>query len=196
MGIHMNHLSLFVVGGSHIFISDIPILRKSIERRIEVLCRWEKIASAGMIQLRFQALFDILCLDDLNDLLSLDNVPVGGIHAGTVNRLIAVVVCDAERPHKRIMVHALIGRLYTSGTAVGTMQDTSYPKYQTMELSAPILTAAHRFLDLLFDIVVAVIYIFLGSVTGQVQYRFLTIMIFLSFQELMNEIVILLPDLF
>ena len=84
----MNHLSLFVVGGSHIFISDIPILRKSIERRIEVLCRWEKIASAGMIQLRFQALFDILCLDDLNDLLSLDNVPVGGIHAEKIIQII------------------------------------------------------------------------------------------------------------
>lgn len=32
--------------------------------------------------------------------------------------------------------------------------------------------------------------------TGQMQYRFFTIMIFLSFQELMNEIVILLPDIF
>lgn len=65
-----------------------------------------------------------------------------------------------------------------------------------MKLSAPVLTAAHGFLDLLFDIVIAVIYIFLGSMTGQVQYRFLTVMVFLSFQELMNEIVILLPDLF
>ena len=192
----MNHLSLFVVGSGDIFISDIPILRKSIERRIEVLCRWEKIASAGMIQLRFQALFDILCLDDLNDLLSLDNVPVGGIHAETVNRLIAVVVCDAERPHKRIMVHALIGRLYTSRTAVGTMKNTGYPKYQTMKLSAPVLTAAHGFLDLLFDIVVAVFDILLGSVAGQVQYHFLSIVILFSFQELMNEIMILLPDFF
>ena len=192
----MNHLSLFVVGGGHIFVGYIAVLSEGVKCRIEVLCCGEKIASAGVIEIGLQPLFDILCLDDLNDLLSLDNVPVGGIHAETIYRLIAVVVCDAERPHKRIMVHALIGRLYTSRTAVGTMQDTSYPKYQTMELSAPILTAAHRFLDLLFDIVVAVIYIFLGSVTGQVQYRFLTIMIFLSFQELMNEIVILLPDLF
>lgn len=31
---------------------------------------------------------------------------------------------------------------------------------------------------------------------GQMQYRFLTVVIFLSSQELMNEIVILLPDLF
>ena len=46
----MNHLSLFVVGGGHIFISDIPILRKSIESRVEVLCRGEKIASAGVVE--------------------------------------------------------------------------------------------------------------------------------------------------
>lgn len=59
-------------------------------------------------------------------------------------------------------------------TAVGTMQDTSYPKYQTMELSAPVLTAAHGFLDLFFNIVIAVFDILLGSVTGQVQYRCLS----------------------
>ena len=192
----MNHLSLFVVGGGHIFISDIPILRKSIESRIEVLCCGEKIASAGVIEVGFQALFYILRLENLNDLLSLDNVPVGSVHAETVYRLIAVVVCDAERPHKRIMIHAFLGRLNTSGTTVRTMQDTSYPKYQPVELTTPVLTTAHGFLDLFFDKVIAVFDILLRSMTGQVQYRFLTVMVFLSFQELMNEIVILLPDLF
>ena len=174
MGIHMNHLSLFVVGSGDIFISDIPILRKSIECRIEVFCCREKIASAGMIKVGFQALFDVLCFDNLDDLLSLDNVPVGSVYAETIYRLIAVVVSDAERPHKRIVVHTFLGRLNTTGTAVGTMQDTSYPKYQTMELSAPVLTAAHGFLDLFFNIVIAVFDILLGSVTGQVQYRFLS----------------------
>ena len=192
--IHINHLSLFVVSGGDIFISDIPILRKSIEYRIEVLCRWEKIAPAGMIKIGFQALFYLFCLDDLNDLLSLDDVSVRSVHAETVNRLIAVVVGYAERPHKCVMIHAFIGRLNTSGTAVGTMQDTSYPKYQPVKLTAPVLTAAHGFLDLFFDIVIAVIYVPLGSMTGQVQYRFFSIPIFLSFQKLMNEIVILLPE--
>lgn len=163
----MNHLSLFVVGGSHIFISDIPILRKSIERRIEVLCRWEKIASAGMIQLRFQALPDLLCLEYLNDLLSLDNVPVGSIHAETVYRLITVVVSKVERSQKCIVIHAFIGRLNSSGTAVGTMKNTGYPQYQTVELAAPVLTAAHGLLDLFFDILIAVIYVLLGSMTRQ-----------------------------
>ena len=192
----MNHLSLFVVGGGDIFISDIPILSERIKCRVEVLCGREKIASAGVIEVGLQALFYLFRLEYLNDLLSLDDVPVRSIHAETVYRLIAVVVSNAERPHKRIVIHAFIGRLNTTGTAVRTMQNTSYPKYQPVKLSTPILTAAHGFLDFFFDIVVAVIYIFLGSVTGQVQYRFLTIMIFLSFQELMNEIVILLPDLF
>lgn len=45
-------------------------------------------------------------------------------------------------------------------------------------------------------IVIAVFDILLRSMTGQVQYRFLATPVFLSFQELMNEIVILLPDLF
>ena len=180
MGIHMNHLSLFVVGGGHIFISDIPILRKSIESRVEVLCRGEKIASAGVIEVGLQTLFDILRLDDLNDLLSFDDIPVGGIHTETVYRLIAVVVGYAERPHKRIMVHALIGRLNTSGTTVGTMKNTGYPKYQLVKLSAPVLTAAHGFLDLFFDIVVAVFDILLRSMTGQMQYRFFSVPILLS----------------
>ena len=192
----MNHLSLFVVGSGDIFISDIPILRKSIECRIEVLCTGEKIASTGVIEVGLQALFYLFCLEYLNDLLSLDNVPVGSVHAETVNRLIAVVVSDAERPHKRIVIHAFIGRLNTSGTAVCTMKNTGYPKYQTVKLSAPVLTAAHGFLDLFFDIIIAVIYIFLGSVTGQMQYRLLSVSVFLSFEELMNEIVILLSDLF
>ena len=99
----MNHLSLFVVGGGHIFVGYIAVLSEGVKCRIEVLCCGEKIASAGVIEIGLQPLFDILCLDDLNDLLSLDNVPVGGIHAETIYRLIAVVVCDAERPHKRIM---------------------------------------------------------------------------------------------
>ena len=196
MGIHINHLSLFVVGGGDIFISDIPIFRKSIECRIEVLCRGEKIASTGVIEVGLQALLYLFRLEYLNDLLSLDNVPVGSIHAETVNRLIAVVVGDAERPQKRIMIHTFLGRLDTPGTAVRTMKNTGYPKYQLVKLTAPVLTTAHGFLDLFFDIVIAVFNILLGSMTGQMQYRFLTVVIFLSSQELMNEIVILLSDLF
>lgn len=192
----MNHLSLFVVGGGDIFVSNIAVFSKSIESRIEVLCRREKIASAGVIEIGFQALFDILCLDDLNDLLSLDDVPVGSIHAETVYRLVAVVVSYIKSPQQCVMIYTFLGRLNTSGTAVGTMQDTSYPQYKTMKLSAPVLTAAHGFLDLFFDIVVAVFDILLRSMTGQMQYRFLTAPVLLSFQELMNEIVILLPDLF
>ena len=99
----MNHLSFFVVGSGHIFISDIPILRKSIKSRVEVFCRWEQIASAGVVEIGLQTLFDILGLEDLNDLLSLDDVPVRGIHTETVYCLIAVVVSYVERPHKRIM---------------------------------------------------------------------------------------------
>ena len=112
----MNHLSLFVVGGGHIFISDIPILRKSIKCRVEVFCCWEQIASAGVIEVGFQTLFNILGLEYLNDLLSLDDIPVGSVHTETVNRLIAVVVSDAERPHKRIMVHALIAQHYLTNS--------------------------------------------------------------------------------
>ena len=163
----MNHLSLFVVGGGHIFVGDIAVLSESIKCRIEVFCCWEQIASAGVVEVGLQALFDILCLDDLNDLLSLDNIPVGSVHAETVNRLIAVVVCDAERPIKRIVLRAFIGRLNTAGTAVGTVKNTGYPKYQTMKLSAPVLTTAHRFFDFIFDVLIAVIYVLLGSVTGQ-----------------------------
>lgn len=96
MGIHINHLSLFVVGGGHIFVSDISVLCKSIESRIEVSCFREKIASAGMVEVGLQAMFYVLCLEDLNDLLSLDDIPVGGIHAETIYRLIAVVVCNVE----------------------------------------------------------------------------------------------------
>ena len=84
MGIHIDHLSLFVVGGGHIFVGDIAVLGEGIESRIEVLCCRKKIATAGMIQLRFQALLYILCLEHLNDLFSLDNVPVGSIHAETI----------------------------------------------------------------------------------------------------------------
>lgn len=192
----MNHLSLFVVGGGDIFVSNIAVFSKSIESRIEVLCSREKIASAGVVKVGFQTLSDILSLEDLDYLLSFDDIPVGSVYAETVYRLIAVVVSYAERPHKCLVVHAFVGRLNTTGTAVRTMQDTSYPKYQTVKLSAPVLTTAHGFLDLFFDIVVAVFDILLGSMMGQMQYRFLTVVIFLSSQELMNEIVILLPDLF
>lgn len=51
VGIHINHLRFFIVCGGHIFIDDVAVLRKSIECQIEVLCIWEKIASAGVIQL-------------------------------------------------------------------------------------------------------------------------------------------------
>lgn len=196
MGIHMNHLSLFVVCGGHIFVGDIAVFGKGVKCRIEVLCGRKKIASAGMIKIEFQALFYLFRLEYLNDLLSLDDVPVRSIHAETVYRLIAVVVSKVECSQKCIVIHAFIGRLDTPGTAVGTMKNTGYPKYQTMKLSAPVLTTAHGFLDLFFDIIIAVIYIFLGSITGQMQYRFTSVPILLSFQKLMNEIVILLPDLF
>ena len=196
MGIHMNHLSLFVVGGGHIFVGYIAVLSERIKSRVEVLCSREKIASAGVIEVGFQALSDILCLEYLDYLLSLDDIPVRSVHAETVYCLIAVVVGYAERPHKRIVIHTFIRRLNTTGTAVGTVKNTGYPKYQTMKLSAPVLTAAHGFLDLFFDIVIAVFDILLGSMTRQMQYRFLATPVFLSFQELMNEIVILLPDLF
>ena len=192
----MNHLSLFVVGGGHIFVGYIAVFSKGIKCRIEGLCTGEKIASAGVVEVGLQSLFDILCLENLNDLLSFDDVSVGSVHAETVNRLIAVVVSNAERPHKRIVIHTFIGRLNTMGTAIGTVKNTGYPKYQTMELSAPVLTAAHGFLDFLFDIVIAVIYVLLGSMMGQMQYRFFAVVILLSSQELMNEIVILLPDFF
>lgn len=196
MGIHINHLSFFVVGGGHIFVGDIAVLGEGVKHRIEVLCSREKIASAGVVKVGFQTLSDILSLEDLDYLLSFDDIPVGSVYAETVYRLIAVVVSYAERPHKCLVVHAFVGRLNTTGTAVRTMQDTSYPKYQAVKLSAPVLTTAHGFLDLFFDIVVAVFDILLGSMMGQMQYRFLTVVIFLSSQELMNEIVILLPNLF
>ena len=99
----MNHLSLFVVGGGHIFVGYIAVFSESIKSRVEVLCRGEKIASTGVVEIGLQALFDILCLENLNDLLSLDDVPVGSVHAETVNRLIAVVVSYVERPQYRIM---------------------------------------------------------------------------------------------
>ena len=146
----MNHLSLFVVGGGHIFVGYIAVFSKGIKCRIEGLCTGEKIASAGMIQFRFQPLPDLLCLEYLNDLLSLDDIPVGGIHAETVNRLIAVVVSNAERPHKRIVIHTFIGRLNTSGSAVSTKQDTSYPQNQAVELSVQlykmIIVAAEHYI--------------------------------------------------
>ena len=102
MGIHIDHLSLFVVGSGHIFISDIPILCKSIESRIEVCCFRKKIASAGMIQLRFQPLPDLFCLEHLDDLFSLDDVPVGSVDAEPVYRLIAVIMSEVKRSQERI----------------------------------------------------------------------------------------------
>ena len=76
------------------------------------------------------------------------------------------------------------------------MKNAGYPKYQPVELSAPVLTAAHGLFYFLLDIVITVFDILLGSVTGQMQYRFLAVMVFLAFQKLMNKIVIPLPDLF
>ncbi len=163
----MNHLSLFVVGGGHIFVSNIAVFSKSIESRVKVLCRGEKIASTGVIEIGLQALLYLFRLEYLNDLLSLDNVPVGSIHAETVYRLITVVVSKVECSQKCIVIHAFIGRLNSSGTAVGTMKNTGYPQYQTVELAAPVLTAAHGLLDLFFDILIAVIYVLLGSMTRQ-----------------------------
>ena len=86
MGIHMNHLSLFVVGGGDIFVSNIAVFSKSIESRIEVLCGRKKIASAGVAEVGLQAMFDILGLEHLDDLFSLDDVPVGSV---TLNPYIA-----------------------------------------------------------------------------------------------------------
>ena len=92
----MNHLSLFVVGGGHIFVGNIAVLSEGVKCRIEVLCRGEKIASTGVIEVGLQALLYLFRLEYLNDLLSLDDIPVGGIHAETIYRLIAVVVCNVE----------------------------------------------------------------------------------------------------
>ena len=136
VGIYIDHLSLFVIGSGDIFISDVTVLRKSIESRIEVLCCRKKVATAGMIQFRFQPLPDLLCLEHLDDLFSLDDVPVRSINTETVYRLIAVVVSEVKRPQQSIMVHTFLGRFDTSGTAVGTMKNAGYPKYQPVELSA------------------------------------------------------------
>jgi len=113
----MNHLSLFVVGGGYIFVSNIAVFGKGVKCRIEVLCCGKKTASAGVIEVGLQTLFDVLCLENLNDLLSLDDIPVRSVHTETVNRLIVVVVGYAERPHKRIMVHALIAQHYVANSA-------------------------------------------------------------------------------
>lgn len=103
-----------------------------------------------MIEVGFQSLFDILGLDDLNDLLSLDNVPVGSVHAETVYRLVAVVVSYIKSPQQCVMIYTFLGRLNTSGTAVGTMQDTSYPQNQAVELSVQlykmIIVAAEHYI--------------------------------------------------
>ena len=102
VGIYIDHLRLFIVGGDHIFISDIAVLRKSIESRIEVLCVRKKITSAGVIQLRFQALPDLFCLEHLDDLFSLDDVPVRSVDAEPVYRLIAVIMSEVKRSQERI----------------------------------------------------------------------------------------------
>ena len=98
----MNHLSLFVVGGGDIFVSNIAVFSKSIESRIEVLCRREKIASAGVVEVGLQAMFDILGLEHLDDLFSLDDVPVGSVDAEPVYRLIAVIMSEVKRSQERI----------------------------------------------------------------------------------------------
>jgi hypothetical protein len=102
MGIHMNHLSLFVVGGGDIFVSNIAVFSKSIESRIEVLCGRKKIASAGVVEVGLQAMFDILGLEHLDDLFSLDDVPVGSVDAEPVYRLIAVIMSEVKRSQVRI----------------------------------------------------------------------------------------------
>ena len=156
MWIYIDHLSLFVVGSSHIFVDYIAVLSKGVKCQIEVLCRGEKFASASVVEIGFQALFDVLCLENLDYLLSFDDVSVWSVHTETVYRLIAVIMGYAERLHKCIVVDIFFGGLNTSGTAVGTMKNTGYPQNQTVKLSAPVLTAAHGFLDLFFDIVIAI----------------------------------------
>ena len=84
MGIHINHLGCSVVGGGEIFVSDIAVLRKRIERRIKVLCSREKIASAGMIKIGFQALLYLFCLEHLDYLFSLDDIPVRSVDTESV----------------------------------------------------------------------------------------------------------------
>lgn len=150
MGIHIDHLSLFVVGGGHIFVGYIAVFSEGVKRRIEVIRFREKIASAGVVKVGFQTLSDILSLEDLDYLLSFDDIPVGSVYAETVYRLIAVVVSYAERPHKCLVIHAFIGRLNTSGTAVGTMKNTGYPQNQAVELSVQlykmIIVAAEHYI--------------------------------------------------
>ena len=55
-----------------------------------------------MIQLRFQPLPDLFCLEDLDDLFSLDDVPVGSVDAEPVYRLIAVIMSEDKRSQERI----------------------------------------------------------------------------------------------
>ena len=150
MRIHIDHLSYFIVGGGHIFVSDIFILSESIESRIEISSFREKIASTGMIKIGSQALLYIFGLENLNDLFSFYDVPVGSVHAETVYCLITVVVCDVERPQYHIMVHAFLGRLNATGTAVHTMKNAGYPQYQAVELSVQlykmIIVAAEHYI--------------------------------------------------
>lgn len=156
MRIYIYHLRFLVVGGGHIFVSDISVLRKGIKSVIEIYRFREKTATAGMIKLRLQALLDILALEHLDYLFSLDDIAVRSVCAETVYRLIPIIVSYIKRPHYRVMIHAFLGRLNTTGAAIGTMKNTSYPKNKTMELASSVLTAAHRSLDLVFNIVIAV----------------------------------------
>lgn len=50
-------------------------------------------------------MFNILCLENLNDLLSLYNVPVGSVHAETIYRLIAIVVSYIKSPQQCVMIY-------------------------------------------------------------------------------------------
>lgn len=55
-----------------------------------------------MIQLRFQPLPDLFCLEHLDDLFSLDDVPVGSVDAEPVYRLIAIIMSEVKRSQERI----------------------------------------------------------------------------------------------
>lgn len=156
MGIHIDHLSRSVVGGGDIFVCDISVLRKSVKSRIKVLCCREKITSAGVIHLGFQALLDILAFEHLNYLFSLDDIPVGSIHAETVYRLIPIIVSHIKRPHYCIKTNAFFGRFNTTKATVRTMQNAGYPQNQTVKLASPVLTAAHGVFNVLLDIIIAV----------------------------------------
>ncbi len=169
VGIDIYHLHFFVVCGSYTFVGYIAVLSEGVKCRIEILGSGEKFVSAGMIKVGFQALSDIFCLENLDYLLTLDDVSVRSVNTETVYSLITVVVSNIESPQQCVMIHTFLGGFNTTGTAVGTIKNTGYPKYQTVKLSATVLTAAHGFFNFFFDIVVVITNVLLGSMTGQMQ---------------------------